>query len=140
MIRVIRFSITLSALLLRLKSRCSTKFKALPILVPPRGYLMLLIRRSTVALPLLWWKSSINQVREENNTTPTRVHCGEMLNEDTMVLTNSIQRLKLPRPAASILPDPSIKNTRSRRFVQTKTKIKKILLKMRSLPGLSSAN
>ena len=126
MIRVNRFSITLSALLLRLNSRCSTKFKAFPILVPPRGYLMLLIRRSTVASPLLWRKSSINQVREENNTTPTRVRCGEMLNEDTMVLTNSIQRLKLPRPAASILPDPSIKNTRSRRFVQTKTKIIKV--------------
>ena len=135
------FLITLSAVLLRLNSLCRTKFNALPILVPPRGYRILLMRRSTVVLLLLWWKSSINQVREENSATPTRVRSGDTLNEDNMVLTNSIQRRKLPRPAASTLPDPSIRNTRSRRLAQTKTKIKrKSLSKMRSLSALSAAN
>ena len=125
--------ITFIALLLRLNNRWRTKFKALPILVPPRGYLMLLMRRNTLALLLLRWKSSISHVREENNATPTRVRCGDTLNEDTMVLTNSRQRRKLPRPAASILPDPSIRKTRSRRLLQTETQIKQLLRNQQKL-------
>ena len=119
----------IAALLLRLNNRYSTKFKALPILVPPRGYLMLLMRRSTLALLLLRWKSSISHVREENNATPTRVRCGDTLNEDTMLLTNSRQRRKLPRPADSILPEPSIRKTRSRRLLHTKTQMKIVIKK-----------
>ena len=117
-------SVTFSALLLRLNNRCKTKFKALPILVPPRGYLILEIVCSTLALLLLRWKSSISHVREENSATPTRVRCGDTLNEETMVLTNSRQRRKLPRPAFSILPDPSIRNARSRRLLHTESKMK----------------
>ena len=123
-VKVIRVSVTFSALLLRLNNRYKTKFKAFPILVPPRGYLILEIVCSTLALLLLRWKSSISHVREENSATPTRVRCGDTLNEETMVLTNSRQRRKLPRPEASILPDPSIRNARSRRLLHTKARTK----------------
>ena len=44
------FPLTFSDLLLRLNKRCRTKFKAFPSLVPPRGYLILLMVRCTLAL------------------------------------------------------------------------------------------
>ena len=45
---------------------------------------------------------------------------GDTLNEDTTLLANSMHRLKFPRPAELILPDPSIKNARSRRLLHPK--------------------
>lgn len=50
---VIRVALTLSVLRLLLNNRYSTKFKAFPILVPPRGYLIRLMVLNTPALLLL---------------------------------------------------------------------------------------
>lgn len=94
--------------------------RARPIFVPPLGYLIRLIAYKTLCLFLKRLKLNTSHARDENSTTPTRVFLGEIWKDATTRLTKLRHRRKLPRPEASILPEPSIKKAKSRRLRQTK--------------------
>jgi len=56
---------------------------------------------------------------EEYTTAPTRVYLLEILKEATNLFTKLRQRLKLPRPEASMLPEASMTKARSMLAWQT---------------------
>ena len=87
--------------------------RAKPVLVPRRKYGIRSIAVMSCRFLKYLLKPNATFALEEYTTAPTCVYLREILKEATNRLTKSRQRLKLPRPEASMLPEASMTNARS---------------------------